>query len=203
MHRPHHLVRIRHAGDQLLDRLGELAGQVVTDGIRHVDRRGTGLDDLLEDAAQEIQFGASCVLGRKLDVVGVVTRPADRLHGLLDDLIGRHAQLFLHVDRAGSDECMDATGSCRPDGLAGTADVVLVGTRQRTDGRVLDRLGDGVDRIEITGGSSGKAGLDHVDLHALELPGNADLLFLGHRGAGALLAVAQGGIENYQTVFHA
>jgi hypothetical protein len=40
----------------------------------------------------------------------VYSRPADRLHGLLDDLVGRHAQLFLHVDRAGGDEGVDAAG---------------------------------------------------------------------------------------------
>jgi hypothetical protein len=65
-----------------------------------------------------------------------------RLHRLLDDLVGRHAQLLLHVDRAGGDEGVDAAGRGRLDGLAGAADVVLVGARQRADGGFLDALGD-------------------------------------------------------------
>ena len=38
---------------------------------------------------------------------------------------------------------------------------------------------------------AGKPRLDHVDAQPLELPRDAHLLFLGHRRAGALLAVAQ------------
>jgi hypothetical protein len=112
---------------------------------------------------QEVQLGAAGVLGGELDVVGVLARPADGLHRLLDDLVGRHAQLLLHVDRAGGDEGVDAAGLGRLDGLAGAADVVLVGARQRADGGLLDRLGDRADRLEVAGRGGGEAGLDDVD----------------------------------------
>jgi hypothetical protein len=139
----------------------------------------------------------------KFDVVGIASRPADRLHGLLNDLIRGHPQLFLHVDRAGGNEGVDATGLRRLDRFAGTADVVFVGTRQRADRGILDRLSNGVNGIEITRRGCSKTGFDDIDLHALQLAGNTNLLVLGHRGAGTLLTVAQGGIKNNQTIFHA
>jgi hypothetical protein len=40
-----------------------------------------------------------------------------------------------------------------------------------------------------------------VDAHSLQRPGDAQLLVAGHRGAGALLAVAHGGVENDQAFF--
>ena len=41
----------------------------------------------------------------------------------------------------------------------------------------------------------GKAGLDDVDAHVVEHLGDLDLFLERHGGAGALLAVAQGGVE--------
>jgi hypothetical protein len=68
----------------------------------------------VEYAHQEIDVGAHRIFGRKLDIVRVLACPADRLDGLLDHLIGRHAQLLLHVDRAGRDEGVDAAAGRRP-----------------------------------------------------------------------------------------
>ena len=57
-------------------------------------------------------------------------------------------------------------------------------------------------RLEVAVRRRGEAGLDHVDLEPLELARDAQLLVLGHRGAGRLLAVAQGGVEDDQAVGH-
>ena len=46
----------------------------------------------------------------------------------------------------------------------------------------------------------GKAGLDDVDAQCVEEIGDLQLLLEGHRGAGRLLAVAQGGVENHDAV---
>ena len=202
MHRPHYLVRVGHALDQRAYGGGELLGHVVAHGVGHVDGLRAGVDHGLEDADQKVDLGATGVFGGELDVVGVFARPADRLDRLRDDLVGRHAQLLLHVDRAGGDEGVDAPARRRADGLAGAADVVLVGARQRTDGGLLDRLGDRAHRLEVAVGGGGEAGLDDVHAHTLELAGDAQLLVTGHRRARALLAVAQGGVEDDQLVFH-
>ena len=53
-----------------------------------------------------------------------------------------------------------------------------------------------MDRLEIAVRGDREAGLDHVDAHGLEDLGDAELLGDGHRAAGRLLAVAQGGVED-------
>ena len=47
-------------------------------------------------------------------------------------------------------------------GLAGTADVVVVGARQAADGAVLDDAGDRLHRLEVAVAGGREAGLDHV-----------------------------------------
>jgi hypothetical protein len=41
----------------------------------------------------------------------------------------------------------------------------------------------------------GKAGLDDIDAHVVEHLGDLEFFLEGHGGAGALFAVAQGGVE--------
>ena len=45
-----------------------------------------------------------------------------------------------------------------------------------------------------------ETGLDDVDAHLVQQFGDFQLLLEGHRGAGALFAVAQGGVENNDAV---
>lgn len=84
-------------------------------------------------------------------------------------------------------------------------DILLVASRQAADHRnvavlrhrlVPDLHGDGPHRIEVVGGGRGEAGLDDVNAEAGELAGNDELLFACHGGAGGLLPVAEGGVED-------
>ena len=58
-------------------------------------------------------------------------------------------------------------------------------------------VGDG---LEIAVRGDGEAGLDDVDAHGVEEVGDLDLLLERHGRAGALLAVAQGGVEDQDAV---
>ena len=49
-------------------------------------------------------------------------------------------------------------------------------------------------------GGDREAGLDDVDAHRVEQLGDRQLLVEGHGGAGTLLAVAQGGVEDHDPV---
>ena len=180
MHRPHHLVGIRHALDQLAHCFRILEGDGIADRIWHVDGPGPRLDHRLEDTAQKIDFRTPGILRGKLDVVRKLPRPTNGLDGLLDDLVGRHAQLLLHMDGRSGNKGVDTPGFGRPDRLASPIDVVLVGSRQGTDGRILDGLGDGMNGIEIALRSRSKACLDHIDPHLFQLASDANLLFPGH-----------------------
>ena len=52
------------------------------------------------------------------------------------------------------------------------------------------------DRLEVAGAGNRKTGLDDIDAHALQALGDAHLLVACHGRARALLAVAQGCVEN-------
>src|SRR5262249_46424765 len=59
---------------------------------------------------------------------------------------------------------------------------------------------DFLHRGEVALRGDRKAGLDNVDAHLVEELGDLELLLMGHGGARALLAVAQGGIEDEDAV---
>src|SRR6266511_833151 len=78
-------------------------------------------------------------------------------------------------------------------------DIFLISARQAADHRAIggaDLVRNRVDRVPIAGRGGREASLDDVDAQARELAGHLELLFLGHRAARRLLAVAQGRIEN-------
>ena len=64
--------------------------------------------------------------------------------------------------------------------------------------RLLRDLGHGA---EIALGGDGKARLDDIHAHLVEQPRDLELFLVAHGGAGALLAVAQRGVENHNPVF--
>ena len=199
---PDRLVRVRDAPEQFAEERAPAIRHAVADRVGHVDRARARRDRRLEDAAEEVHVRAHRVLGRELDVVGVLARELDGAHGGLEHLLLAHAQLELHVDRARRDEGVDALPGRGRHGLAGAPDVVVVGARERAHGRVPHGLGDGADGLEVAGARRGEARLDHVDAQPLELLADPDLLVAGHGSARALLAVAHGGVENDQLVLH-
>ena len=68
------------------------------------------------------------------------------------------------------------------------------------DHGILGALGDLVDGGEIAVRGDGKARLDDVDAHGVEQLGDFEFFLMRHGGAGALLAVAQGGVEDDDAV---
>jgi hypothetical protein len=74
------------------------------------------------------------------------------------------------------------------------------GAGQRTDRAVFDCFGHCANGFEIPGARRSESGLNDINTKALELTGNSNLLIAGHRGARALLAIAQRRIENDQSV---
>ena len=176
----------------------------VADRIRNVDRRRALLDHRLEHAAEEIEIRAAGVLGRELDVrAGVLAREAHRELRLLEHLVRRHAQLLLHVQRAGGDEGVDAPGLRALDRLDAALDVRVVGAAQAGHRRVLDhawppRCTASKSPLDAAGKP---ASITSTRMRS-SCARDAQLLFPGHRSAGALLAVAHGGVEYDQVVLH-
>ena len=88
----------------------------------------------------------------------------------------------------------------RLDRLGAAVDVLGRGAGEPADHRVLGARRDLLDGGEIALRGDRKAGLDDVDAHVVEQLGDLELLLMGHGGARALLAVAQGGVEDDDAV---
>ena len=74
--------------------------------------------------------------------------------------------------------------------------VAVAAAREAGDRDALRLLGDALDGLEVAGRRGREARLDDVDVEAHELAGDLDLLGDGQPGAGRLLAVAQGRVED-------
>ena len=87
--RKHALVDAADGLLQVADDGGVWLGHRVADGVGDVERGRAGLDGLLDDLGEEIEFGAGGVLGRELDVLAALAGALDALDGPLDDLLAR------------------------------------------------------------------------------------------------------------------
>ena len=197
------LVGVRHPLTQGADQVAELVRDVVTDRIRDVQGARPGVDHGLEHPAQEIDLRTARILRREFHVVRVAARPFHGVHGLLHDLIRRHLQLHLHVDRGGGDEGVNARRGGPGQGLAGAVDVPVEGAGQAAHGAVLDGRGHRLHGLEVAVAGNREAGLDHVHPEFLQGLGDTDLLLPSHGGARALLAVPERGIEDDEVLFFA
>ena len=202
VHRPNGFVAV---GDALAQSANEFAIQLrngIAHRVRHIDGGGAFLDDGFDHTAQKVHIAAVAIFRAEFNVIEQVAGKTHRLTGLLKHLVGRHAQLFLHVQGRGGNEGMDAAPFRTFEGLGRSRNISVVGSGQRTHGGVFDRIGNRVHRIKIAVGAGRKTGLDHIHLEALQLTGDAQLFVFGHRGPRGLLAVAQGGVKNDQLVAH-
>ena len=186
--------------DDALDQRPELGRDGVADGVGDVDRRGAGLDDGLVDLEQVVEVGPRGVLGGELDlgVASELLAPvADPADGLGERRVAVDPELVLEVDVAGRDEHVEMRPLGDLDRLDRALRVAVLAAGQRRDGDPAPGLlGDPADGLEVAGRGGREAGLDDVDLEPRELAGDVELLGGGQAGAGGLLAVAQGGVED-------
>ena len=178
----------------------EFLGHGITDRIRHIDRRGAGLDGGLDHFPEEIQFRARSVFGRELDVLA---QAAGILHALdrgVDDLLFRHAELVLAMDRTRGQEHVDARFRRHFHGTPDLVDVLAVATRESGNDRALHFPGDLVHRLPVAPRGGRETGFDHVHAEFRQRTGQSQLLGLRHAAAGRLLAVAQRRVKNQYAV---
>ena len=66
--------------------------------------------------------------------------------------------------------------------------------------RIAHLFRDNLHRVKIIFRRRGKPSLDNIDAELRQLAGNVELLLAGHGGAGGLLAVSEGGVEDANVV---
>ena len=104
MRAQHDLADAAHVLLEVLKGLEVFLGHRVADGVRDVDRRGAGCDRGLDHLGQELELGAGRVLRRELDVRAQRARMPHAFGRGVDDLLARHVELVLAVDRTGGEE---------------------------------------------------------------------------------------------------
>jgi hypothetical protein len=195
-------VHVGHAVHDVVDDGGEDLGRGVAHGVRNVDRAGAVLDGGFDHLAQEVALGAAGVLGGKLHVGALAARQFHALGDHGQDLVLRTAQLLFPVNGRGSEEGVDAWPLGGTDRLGTGQNVLLHRTGQATNDGALDLLGDGLDRDEIARRGDGETRFDDVDFQERQLASDSNLLSHRETRGQGLLAVAQGGVEDQDLVFH-
>ena len=131
----------------------------------------------------------------------IVLGALDALDGPADDLFLGHLELEFAVDGAGGEEDVDARlRRHRCSASPGAVDVGVVAAGQAADDRPCDLAGDRLHRLEVAGRGDREARLDDVDAKVRQRVGDLQLLGEVHAGAGRLLAVAQGRVEDHYAV---
>ena len=202
MHAENGLVRVRGVLDDVFDQFPVLGRLRVAHGVGHVDGGSPGVDDLGEDADEEVGIGTGGVLGGEFNVGGVLGGLPHSGDGHFHDLIRGFAEFVLHVDGRSGEEDVDARVARALQGLPCAVDVVFVAAGEGRNLHVGYGVGDGVHGLEITHAGRREARFDDVDAEAFELTRHAQLFLQVHGGAGGLFAVAEGRVENNDAVGH-
>src|SRR4030042_4596938 len=95
---------------------------------------------------------------------------------------------------------MDAGALSVLNSLPRSINGIRIGMRQGADNRTPYLLGDAAHCLKVAGRSDGEPGFDYIYPQPLQLPGNLQLLVYIQSCPCRLLAVAQGGIEDYYLV---
>ena len=196
MNRKDSLVSVRHPIAEHIEQGKILLRHGVTDRIGDIDGRRTGIDRRLDAGTQEIVVSARAVFRRPFDVLDEIARLGDRPRDHLQDFRRLLLELPFHVHRRGGNEGVDAWLDGMGDGRPCPLDIAGSGTGEPGNGRVLHTAGDFGDGLEIAVRGDGETGFDNIDTHFIEAFSNLELFLERHRGAGALLAVAQGRVKN-------
>ena len=86
------------------------------------------------------------------------------------------------------------------DGAGGGLDIFAAGAGESSDAGAADFARDGADGLEVAGAGDGKASLEEVDTEGGELVSHAQFFGVVHGASGALLAVAQRGVEEEDAI---
>ncbi len=184
----------------LFDHCANFKRKSETDGIRKVDGGCTCLNDGIWNLFHKTNLRTPSIFTAEFHIFYKCTCIGDSIDSTSDDLVRFHLQFVLHMDRTGCNKGVNtfflSLCNCFPCSFY----VSFERTCQRTDCRVFYSLGYLVNSIEISRACCRKSCFDDIHTQTLKLCSDLDLLFCIHGSAGALLPVAQCGVE-YFNVF--
>ena len=195
-------VDVRDMIDEVFDLGAVFVRKAVARRVGDVDHGGAGGNGRLDDARQVLDVGPACVLGVELHILDIAFGIFHRRNGPFENLFRRRAQFVVNMLRRHADTRMDTLVLGKTQSVGRHVDVLLHGTRQRTDRRFGNGFGNFQHGIEIPGAGNRETGLDHVHAEILEQFGYLDFFGGVQLTAGNLLTIAERGVENVQSLTH-
>jgi hypothetical protein len=195
------LADVRHPVLQGRHHMAVLGGDGITHRIGHVDRGGATLDGRLDHAAEVVQVGTGCVLGRKFHVVAEAPGILDRFYRRRQGLFPALTKQVLEMDVGGGNKHVDTTALGGLEGLGAGVDILSHGAAEAGDDGFFQALGNFLHGLKVTRRGRRKTRLDDVHAQLFQLDGDLHF-FLGiQAGPGSLFPVPQGGIKDINSVF--
>ena len=176
VHTDHRAIDIGNSVHQRTDHVMHLSRCCETDRVGDIHRRRPGVDHGFYDAAQKVNFGASGVFGRELNIVTVTLSALDALDGATENLIGGHLQLELPMDRAGGQKDVYPRVRRMLKGLPGSINIFGIRSRQSANLSPSKIGGDLAHGLEISRRCNRKTSLDNVHAEIYQRLSNLKLL---------------------------
>jgi hypothetical protein len=197
------LLDVGHILADALDQLAEFFRHAVADGVGDVDGFGSRPNGCLDHLVEKLRIGTGGVHHGELHIVHEGLGVGHHLLGNLQHFGAGLAQLVLEVNVGGGDKGVDAGLGGGLEGFGCRFDVGLEGAGQAANHRAIGGahlFGHLLHRLEVPGAGIGKPSFNDIDPQPGQLPGDGQLFFGVEGGAGALLPVAQGGVENEHVI---
>jgi len=204
MHADRYPARITHPGAEIANQNAVLLRNGVARRVRNIKHRGAGVNHRFEHLKEIIPVGPACILGIKLDVIGVAPGELHCFHSHFQDgdfLLGERPPVFVIAELAQDvnigrpDSGMDPRALGLSQRLAAGMNVVGHGAGERADRNVLDLARDVLHRREVLRRRVGVACLYNIHPQLRKLSGDAQLLAPSEARSRSLFAIAQSRIE--------
>ena len=196
------LVDVWHVVVEVLDFCAVVHGQAVAVGVGNVDNGGTRLDDSLHNTRKVLIVSASRVFSVKLNVVDVFAGVLHGVDGTLDDFLAVRIELVFDVRIRRADAGVDAA-AFHWDALKRFVcyiNVFFHSPCEGADDGSCGRFADFYYRLEVARTRYWEARLDDVNAEEFQLLSHLNLFHGVELAAGHLLAVAEGGVEDIDSV---
>ena len=200
--RDNSLINVLHVLHQIFDFLIILLRQTITCCVRDIHYCSTGGNHCLNDTGKILVIGTSGILAIELYVLNVFLGILGGTYGTLDNLLTVGIEFILDMRIARSDTRMNTLVLGIYQRFVSHIDILLNGTRQRTDSGPSHSFRNFNYRIEIAWTRNGESCFNHVNTQLLERLSHLNLLNCIQLTSRHLFAVAKCCVKNKQSVTH-
>src|SRR4030095_3720642 len=129
------LFDVPHLASKCLDKQAVLFRGAIPNGVRKIDRAGTGVDHGFRHRGEEVDIRSPGIFGRELDVVAQRSRVANAFNSAGKRFFASLVQFVFEVNITGGKKDVDAGLVVSFEGLSAAVDIFLYASRQTRNNR--------------------------------------------------------------------